>query len=263
MILDKIVESTKIRVNKIYENENVNKIKEDAIELAKNDKDKYRFEKSLKTKTIAFICEVKKASPSKGIIAKDFPYVEIAKEYEASGANAISVLTEPDYFKGSVDFLKEISKNVDIPLLRKDFIIDEIQIYEAKVIRASAILLICAILDEDTLKRYFKIADDLGMSVLVEAHDEEEIQKAIRCGARIVGVNNRNLKDFTVDINNSINLRKSVDEDIIFVSESGIKNSKDIKRLVENNVNAVLIGETLMKCSDKAEMIKDLKSEVV
>ena len=158
---------------------------------------------------------------------------------------------------------KEISKNVDIPLLRKDFIIDEIRIYEAKVIRASAILLICAILDEDTLKRYFKIADDLGMSVLVEAHDEEEIQKAIRCGARIVGVNNRNLKDFTVDINNSINLRKSVDEDIIFVSESGIKNSKDIKRLVENNVNAVLIGETLMKCSDKAAMIKDLKSEVV
>ncbi len=263
MILDKIVESTKIRVNKIYENENVNKIKEDAIELAKNDKDKYRFEKSLKTKPIAFICEVKKASPSKGIIAKDFPYVEIAKEYEASGANAISVLTEPDYFKGSMDFLKEISKNVDIPLLRKDFIIDEIQIYESKVIRASAILLICAILDEDTLKRYFKIADDLGMSVLVEAHDEEEIQKAIRCGARIVGVNNRNLKDFTVDINNSINLRKSVDEDIIFVSESGIKNSKDIKRLVENNVNAVLIGETLMKCSDKAAMIKDLKSEVV
>ena len=173
------------------------------------------------------------------------------------------MLTEPDYFKGSVDFLKEISKNVDIPLLRKDFIIDEIQIYEAKVIRASAILLICAILDEDTLKRYFKIADDLGMSVLVEAHNEEEIQKAIRCGARIVGVNNRNLKDFTVDINNSINLRKSVDEDIIFVSESGIKNSKDIKRLVENNVNAVLIGETLMKCSDKAAMIKDLKSEVV
>ena len=160
MILDKIVESTKIRVNKIYENENVNKIKEDAIELAKNDKDKYRFEKSLKTKPIAFICEVKKASPSKGIIAKDFPYVEIAKEYEASGANAISVLTEPDYFKGSVDFLKEISKNVDIPLLRKDFIIDEIQIYEAKVIGASAILLICAILDEEKLKRYFKIADD-------------------------------------------------------------------------------------------------------
>lgn len=262
MILDKIVESTKLRVKDIYANENVSGIKREAILLVGKDNNKFRFEKAIKEKPIAFICEVKKASPSKGLIAKDFDYVNIAKDYEMAGASAISVLTEPEFFKGSNTYLKEISENVQIPLLRKDFIIDEIQIYEAKVIGASAVLLICSILSEDELKLYKKLADELGMSALVEAHDAGEIEMAVRCGARIIGVNNRNLKDFTVDIDNSINLRKLVDKDILFVSESGIKNSSDIKRLVDNNVNAVLIGETLMRSNDKAKMLRELKSEV-
>ncbi len=262
MILDKIVESTKLRVKDIYANENVSGNKREAILLVGKDNNKFRFEKAIKEKPIAFICEVKKASPSKGLIAKDFDYVNIAKDYEMAGASAISVLTEPEFFKGSNTYLKEISENVQIPLLRKDFIIDEIQIYEAKVIGASAVLLICSILSEDELKLYKKLADELGMSALVEAHDAGEIEMAVRCGARIIGVNNRNLKDFTVDIDNSINLRKLVDKDILFVSESGIKNSSDIKRLVDNNVNAVLIGETLMRSNDKAKMLRELKSEV-
>ena len=262
MILDRIVESTKLRVKDIYANENVSGIKREAILLVGKDNNKFRFEKAIKEKPIAFICEVKKASPSKGLIAKDFDYVNIAKDYEMAGASAISVLTEPEFFKGSNTYLKEISENVQIPLLRKDFIIDEIQIYEAKVIGASAVLLICSILSEDELKLYKKLADELGMSALVEAHDAGEIEMAVRCGARIIGVNNRNLKDFTVDIDNSINLRKLVDKDILFVSESGIKNSSDITRLVANNVNAVLIGETLMRSNDKAKMLRELKSEV-
>lgn len=260
MILDDIVESTRHRVKKIYDTQNIEDIKKSALQITDGDKDKFRFETSLKTKPIAFICEVKKASPSKGIIAEDFDYINIAKEYESAGAAAISVLTEPDYFMGSMEYLNEISKNVSIPLLRKDFIIDEIQIYEAKLIGAAAVLLICSILDEGRLKEYIDVADKLGLSALVEAHDEAEIEKAVKCGARIIGVNNRNLKDFTVDINNSIKLRRLVDDDIIFVSESGIKTSSDIKALIENNVNAVLIGETLMKSKDKKKMIGDLLS---
>lgn len=263
MILDKIVDSTKVRVKNIYETQDIDKIKKTAMDIAGKDNDKFIFEKQLRNKPIAFICEVKKASPSKGLIAEEFDYINIAKDYEKAGASAISVLTEPDYFMGSTSYLKEISENVNIPLLRKDFIIDEIQIYEAKVIGASAVLLICAILDEDTLKKYISTAESLGLSALVEAHDEEEIHKAVRCGARIIGVNNRNLKDFTVDINNSINLRKSVGEEILFVSESGVKTPEHIKRLVDNNVNAVLIGETLMRSNDKKKMINDLKSKVM
>lgn len=263
MILDKIVESTKVRVKNIYETQDVEEIKSKAFEMAKNDSHMFDFEQKLMTKPIAFICEVKKASPSKGLIAEDFDYIQIAKDYEKAGASAISVLTEPDYFMGSSRYLNEISENVNIPLLRKDFVIDEIQIYEAKVIGASAVLLICAILDDSTLMRYIKLADSLGLSALVEAHDEEEIKMAVHCGARIIGVNNRNLKDFTVDIDNSVKLRKLVDKEILFVSESGIKTSKDIKRLVDNNVNAVLIGETLMRSNDKGKMLNDLKSEVL
>lgn len=263
MILDKIVESTKIRVARLYETEDVGKIKSEAIKLAEKDNNKFCFERQLRTESIEFICEVKKASPSKGLIAKNFDFVNIAKEYEKAGASAISVLTEPDYFLGSPKYLNEISKNVSIPLLRKDFIIDEIQIYEAKTIGASAVLLICAILEEKQMKEYIKLADSLGLSALVEAHDEEEIDLAVKCGARVIGVNNRNLKDFTVDINNSVRLRKLVDREIIFVSESGIKTPNDIKRLADNNVNAVLIGETLMRSEDKAGMLKELKSLVI
>lgn len=262
MILDDIVKSTEKRVKKSYENKSLEEIKEQAFRMhEENESSSFCFEQALKQKPIAFICEVKKASPSKGMIAEDFDYVNIAREYEAAGAACISVLTEPEYFKGKNEYLSEIRKHVDIPLLRKDFVVDEYQIYEAKVIGADAILLICAILKEDEISRYITIADSLGLSAIVETHDEEEVRMALRCGARIIGVNNRNLKDFTVDINNSLRFRKMVDKNILFISESGIKTAEDVKRLIENDVNGVLIGETLMKSSDKAGMIQRLKGE--
>ena len=209
----------------------------------------------MKGKSIRFICEVKKASPSKGVIAEDFPYVEIAKSYVEAGANAISVLTEPFYFLGSDEYLKEISKEVTIPVIRKDFTVDEYMIYEAKAYGADAVLLICAILSEEQLKAYKELADSLGLTALVETHDEEEIAMALRIGARVIGVNNRNLKDFTVDINHSVELRKLVPEEIVFVSESGMKTREDIKRLEDNKTNAVLIGETFMRSDNKKEML--------
>lgn len=262
MILDEIVKSTKKRVDKAYEEKSFNSVREEALKRAEATKEQaFIFEQALKTKPIAFICEVKKASPSKGLIAEEFDYVQIAKEYEQAGASCISVLTEPEFFLGSKEYLKEISQNVNIPLLRKDFVIDAYQIYEAKNIGASAVLLICAILSEKQLKSFIDIADSLGLSAVVEAHDDDEVLMAKRCGARIIGVNNRNLKDFTVDINNSLRYRQMVDDDTIFISESGIQTAEDIKRLIDNNVNAVLIGETLMRSDDKAGMIKRLKGE--
>ena len=194
------------------------------------------------------------------MIAEDFDYIQIAKEYEQAGASAISVLTEPYFFQGSNDFLRDISLNVSIPLLRKDFTIDEYMIYEAKLLGASAILLIVSILDPIQLKSYLDLAHDLGLSAIVETHDANEIKTAIDAGAEIIGVNNRNLADFTVDIENSIRLRRLVDEDILFISESGIKTSEDVRRLKENNVDAVLIGETLMRSDDKKSMILELKN---
>ena len=216
-------------------------------------------EKALKKDTMTFICEVKKASPSKGIIAQEFNPLEIAKEYEKAGANAMSILTEPDYFLGDINYLKEISEIVKIPLLRKDFTIDEYMIYEAKVNGASAVLLICALLDKECLKKYINICHNLGLSALVEAHDEKEIKDAIEAGARIIGVNNRNLKDFTIDINNSIKLRKNVPESISFIAESGIKTRADIVDLEKGKVNGVLIGETFMRSKNKKEMLDELK----
>lgn len=217
------------------------------------------FYQALKKEGMSYICEVKKASPSKGLIAPDFPYVAIAEEYEKAGANAISVLTEPYFFQGSDSYLQQISEHVSIPLLRKDFTIDPYMIYEAKVIGASAILLICAILTDEQLKSYLQLADSLGLSALVEAHDEAEVQRALSAGARIIGVNNRNLKDFTVDIQNSIRLRKLIPKEIVFVSESGMKTPEDIKRLRDNETDAVLIGETFMRSPDKKKMLEDLK----
>jgi len=217
------------------------------------------FEKALKTDDIAFICEVKKASPSKGIIADDFPYVEIAKEYEAAGAAAISVLTEPAYFKGDGRYLREIAGAVTIPLLRKDFVVDSYMIYEAKVLGASAVLLICSILAQDTLAEYIGVAHSLGLSALVEAHDEDELTMALRAGARVIGVNNRNLKTFEVDANNSIRLRKMTPGGIIFVSESGVRTAEDVELLRQNKVDAVLIGETLMRSDNKKAALAELK----
>lgn len=262
MILDDIVKSTKKRVEDSYKNKSLEDIKEQAFKRYKETEYKsFCFEKALQQKPMAFICEVKKASPSKGLIAREFDYVNIAKEYEAAGASCISVLTEPEFFKGKNEYLSEISKHVNIPLLRKDFVIDEYQIYEAKVIGADAVLLICAILREEEIKKFIKIADSLGLSAVVETHDEEEVNMALRCRARIIGVNNRNLKDFTVDINNSLKFRQMVDKNILFISESGIQTAGDVKKLMDNDVNGVLIGETLMKSNDKSGMIRMLKGE--
>ena len=252
-MLDKIVEKTKIRLEN-YDDSFKDKIDESAISFD------FPFEKALREKPIAIISEVKRASPSKGLIAEDFDYVSIAREYEDSGASAISVLTEPDFFKGSIKYLAEIADEVDIPVLRKDFIIDPVMIYEAKVSGASAVLLIVAILNDEQLREYLDLAHSLGLSALVEAHDEKEIERALMAGARVIGVNNRNLKDFTVDINNSINLRRLVPENVIFISESGIKTAEDVGKLKDNKIDGVLIGETLMRSNNKRELIQELKN---
>lgn len=255
-ILEEIAEKTRKRVAECKEKKSLEQIKEEACALDANTG--FPFEKALAEDGVSFICEVKKASPSKGLIAPDFPYVEIAKTYEASGARAISVLTEPYYFQGSDQYLQEISREVKIPLLRKDFTVDEYMIYEAKTIGASAVLLICSLLSEDTVRQYIRIADSLGLTALVEAHDEEEVAQAVRAGARVIGVNNRDLKTFTVDIKNSIRLRKLVPEEILFVSESGIRTAEDIKELAQNQVNAALVGETLMRAGNVPETLAEL-----
>lgn len=257
-MLNKIVAKTEERLIEAKSNKSLEELKEEVSKLETNYE--FPFKEALKDPEISIIAEVKKASPSKGLIAEDFDYIQIAKEYEQAEASAISVLTEPYFFQGSNDFLRDISLNVSIPLLRKDFTIDEYMIYEAKLLGASAILLIVSILDPIQLKSYLDLAHDLGLSAIVETHDANEIKTAIDAGAEIIGVNNRNLADFTVDIENSIRLRRLVDEDILFISESGIKTSEDVRRLKENNVDAVLIGETLMRSDDKKSMILELKN---
>ncbi|MBR2187674.1 MAG: indole-3-glycerol phosphate synthase TrpC [Lachnospiraceae bacterium] len=227
-----------------------------ALELPKGD---FPFEKALKKPGLGFICEVKKASPSKGLIAESFPYTEIAKDYEKGGADCISVLTEPRWFLGDDRYLKEISSLVKIPCLRKDFVVDEYMIYEAKLLGASAVLLICAVLSEERVKEYLGLCDELGLSALVEAHDEREVEAAIRAGAGIIGVNNRNLKDFSVDRENSIRLRKMIPEDIVFVSESGVKSRQDVTELESMGADAVLVGESLMRAEDRIAKLKELK----
>lgn len=258
MILDDIVESTRIRVLKAKENLSLDRL----ITLTKDlpRKASFSFEKALNDSNISFICEVKKASPSKGIISSDFPYVRIATEYEEAGASCISVLTEPDYFLGSDNYLSEIKDAVGIPILRKDFIIDEYQIYESKLLGADCILLLCSILTREQLIFYLKLCDELYLSALVEAHDEEEVKLAVSVGARIIGVNNRNLKNFSVNMTNSVALRELVPDNLIFISESGIRTPEDILLCQRANVNGVLIGETLMKALDKKKMLNELKS---
>ncbi len=258
MILDDIVAKTRERVARDIEVTNLDTM----IELAKKTKNKlspFAFEKALQGKDIGFICEVKKASPSKGIIAQDFPYIQIAKDYERAGAACISVLTEPDFFCGSDEYLRNIKQVVNIPIIRKDFIIDKYQIYQAKVIGADCVLLICSILDRKTLEEYISICNALSLSALIEVHDEDEVKMALEAGARLIGVNNRNLKDFTVNINNSMSLRKLVPDDVVFIAESGIKVAKDIKELRSGNVNGVLVGETLMRADDKARQLNILR----
>ena len=231
--------------------------------LAKHAEEKISFLEALKKPGMSYICEVKKASPSKGLIAPDFPYLDIAKEYEQAGASAISCLTEPFYFQGADRYLQEISQAVNIPVLRKDFTVDEYMLYQAKAFGASAVLLICAILDNSQLKAFGELAQELGMDALVEAHDQWEVDRALNLGAKIVGVNNRNLHDFTVDMGNSIRLRNMAPADTVFVSESGIKTAEDIRILYENQVDAVLIGETLMRSPDKKAALGVLNAGIV
>lgn len=261
MILDEIAAKTVERIEELKKVKPLEVVKEEALKLPK-DNGKISFKDALSKEGISFICEAKKASPSKGIIAEDFPYLDIAKDYEKAGASAISCLTEPFYFKGDDRYLREIAAEVNIPVLRKDFVVDEYMIYEAKILGASAVLLICAILDDERLAKYYKLAKELGLDVLVETHDEEEVQRALKLGADIIGVNNRDLKTFTVDINNSARLRNLVPSDIVFVSESGIKTAEDIKHLVDNGTDAVLIGETLMRSDNKKAMLDELRGNI-
>jgi indole-3-glycerol phosphate synthase len=261
MILKRIADSTRLRTEQKKLRIPFDAIKKTAQHM--NSDTGFPFEKALKRPGMNFICEIKKASPSKGLISPDFPYIAIAREYEEAGAAAISGLTEPEFFLGSDEYLNEIQKRVSVPVLRKDFTLDAYQIYEAKILGASAVLLICSLLDTDTIREYIAVCDNLGISALAEAHNGGEIESALDAGARIIGVNNRNLNDFSVDIKNCITLRKLVPPDILFVAESGIQTSQDIEMLRQADVNGVLIGEILMRCEDKRKMLRKLMGEVI
>ena len=231
-------------------------IKAQALSMETGD---FSFEKALRKPGISFICECKKASPSKGVIAPTFPYLEIAGQYEDAGADAVSVLTEPKWFLGSDAYLREIAEAVSIPCLRKDFTVDEYMIYEAKLLGASAVLLICSILEEAQIKEYLAVCDVLGLSALVETHDEAEVDMALSAGARVIGVNNRNLKDFTVDTENSRRLREKIPREVLFVSESGVSGPEDVVKLAQIGADAVLVGEALMRAEDKKQMLLNLR----
>lgn len=256
-VLDEIAARTKERIAEEKKKVSLETIKRQAEDLEAT-KD-FPFEKALRKPGISFICEVKKASPSKGVIAGEFPYLQIAKEYETAGAAAISCLTEPYFFQGSNRYLQEIASSVSIPVLRKDFTIDEYMIYQAKLFGASAILLICAILSDEQLKEYLQLAQELGMTALTEVHTKDEMTRALVAGAKVIGVNNRNLKDFSVNINTAISLRTMAPDSICFVAESGIRTAEDIRQLHENKTDAVLIGETLMRAEDKKGKLQELR----
>lgn len=255
-ILEQLAEHTKERYEKRIGEKPLSLVKAQALAVQKGT---FAFEKALSKKRLAFICEVKKASPSKGLISADFPYLAIARQYEAAGADCISCLTEPKWFLGSDEYLQEIAKTVQIPVLRKDFTVCDYQIYEAKLLGAGAVLLICALLSMQELEEYIDICDALGMSALVEAHNEKEIETAVRAGARVIGVNNRNLRDFSVDTANAARLRALVPPGILFVSESGVKTRSDIEKIEKSGANAVLIGETLMKSANIGEKLRELR----
>lgn len=255
-ILEQLAEHAVYRTEQAKKKLPLAEIKNQALSVKKGD---FSFEKALQKPGMSFICECKKASPSKGLIAPDFPYLEIAGQYEAAGADAISVLTEPKWFLGSDEYLSKIAATVSIPCLRKDFTVDEYMIYEAKLLGASAVLLICSILAEGRIRAYLEVCDTLGLSALVEAHDEGEVEMALRAGARVIGVNNRNLKDFTVDTENSRRLRERIPAGVLFVSESGVSGPEDVEKLREIGADAVLVGETLMRAEDKKQMLSKLR----
>lgn len=255
-ILDQLAGYARERTEQAKKQIPLDEIKRQALSLPKGD---FAFEQALKTPDIAFICECKKASPSKGLIAPDFPYRQIAQEYEQAGANCISVLTEPKWFLGSDTYLQEIAASVAIPCLRKDFTVDEYMIYQAKVLGAAAVLLICSLLSAEQLKAYIGVCDKLGLAALVETHDAREVQTALGAGARIIGVNNRNLKDFSVDTANSRRLRELIPRDVLFVAESGVSSAADVAELREIGADAVLIGEALMRAADKKAKLAELR----
>lgn len=255
-ILDKLAGHAQERVSIAKNTVSLGEIKERALALPKGS---FEFEKALSGKGLSFICECKKASPSKGLISEDFPYLDIAKEYEAAGADCISVLTEPKWFLGSPQYLKEIAEAVSIPCLRKDFTVDEYMIYEARLLGAKAVLLICSILTPVQLSDYLGVCEDLGLSALVEAHDAGEVKTALSAGARLIGVNNRNLADFSVDTGNSRRLRELVPEGVLFVSESGVRDRSETQKLEAAGVDAVLVGEALMKAENIAAKLRELK----
>ena len=255
-ILDELAAHARIRTEQAKRLLPLEELRQQALSLPRGD---FAFERALKNPGMSFICECKKASPSKGLIAPDFPYLKIAEEYQAAGADCISVLTEPKWFLGSDTYLKEIAGAVRVPCLRKDFTVDAYMIYQAKVLGASAVLLICSLLSGQELKESIRICDELGLSALTEVHDREEIAMALHAGARIIGVNNRNLKDFSVDTHNSLSLRELVPPDVLFVSESGISSARDVERLREIGADAVLIGETLMRAADKKARLEKLR----
>ncbi len=262
MILDTIAEATRARVAGKKRECPPDEMIARARRVCETEGERrFPFEAALRGEEMSFICEVKKASPSKGLIAPDFPYVRIAAEYEKAGAAAISVLTEPQWFLGADRYLKGIAKEVKTPLLRKDFIVDPYQIYQSKTLGASAVLLICALLDTDTLRHYLTICDSLGLSALVETHDEDEVASAVAAGARVIGVNNRNLKTFEVDFENALRLSKVIPKEAIFVAESGIRTAADVRALHEAGANAVLVGETLMRAPDKGAMLRALREQ--
>lgn len=255
-ILDQLADYARERTEQAKKLIPLQELKRQALSMPKGT---FAFENALKKTDISFICECKKASPSKGLIAPDFPYLQIAKEYEAAGADCISILTEPKWFLGSDKYLKEIANTVSIPCLRKDFTVDVYMLYEAKVLGASAVLLICSILEQEQIKDYINVCDELGLSALVEVHDESEIKTALNAGARLIGVNNRNLKDFSVDTDNSHRLRQLIPKDVLFISESGVSSAEDVSKLREIGADAVLIGETLMRATDKKSKLHELR----
>ena len=254
--LDQLAAHARERVEIAKASRPLSSVRQDAQALPKGD---FQFEHALSGQKLAFICECKRASPSKGLIAPEFRYLDIAKEYEKEGAEAISILTEPKWFLGNDRYLQEIAETVTIPCLRKDFVVDEYMLYEAKLLGASAVLLICAILEEEQVRDYIGICDAMGISALVETHNEAETEMALRAGARIVGVNNRNLKDFTVDISNSEHLRAMVPDDVLFVSESGIKDAGDVESARVIGADAVLIGEALMRAKNLRAKFAELR----
>lgn len=258
-ILDQLAEHARERVSEAKRKMSPKDLKQQALSMQKGS---FAFEKALRKDGISFICECKKASPSKGLIAPEFPYLQIAEEYEAAGADCISVLTEPKWFLGSDEYLREIADAVSIPCLRKDFTVDEYMIYEAKVLGASAVLLICSILGKSEIREYLQICDDLGLSALVETHDEREVQMALDAGARMIGVNNRNLKDFSVNTDNSRRLRELIPSEVLFISESGVQTAEDVAALRAIGADVVLIGETLMRAADKKAKLAELRGVI-